>query len=224
MQDGLQHFKEKDEAQTSSYPAGKKLLILTCKDDLLHFFFSLKQSDLAAVIKRKRKTMALKINTKAPDFRLLNSENNEFHLNSELNESGILLLFYPKAFSPGCTREVCSFSQDFQFFANRGIRLVGISHDMPETLHRFRERHSIPFLLLSDPRRMVCRMYDAVYPFGLLTKRISYFIDGDGFIRHISDNLLNPDLHLREMRLFLDQLPARSQAIRENSGLQSEKV
>ena len=168
--------------------------------------------------------MALKINSKAPDFRLQDSEDREFRLKSELNENGILLIFYPKAFSPGCTREVCSFSQDFQFFVNRGIRLVGISHDMPETLHRFKERHSVPFLLLSDPRRMVCRMYDAVYPFGLLTKRISYFIDGDGIIRHISDNLLNPDLHLREMRLFLDKLPARSQALRQNAGLQSEKV
>lgn len=168
--------------------------------------------------------MALKINSKAPDFRLQDSEDREFHLKSELNKNGILLLFYPKAFSPGCTREVCGFSQDFQFFTNRGIRVVGISHDMQETLHRFRERHSVPFLLLSDPRRMVCRMYDAVYPFGLLTKRISYFIDGEGIIRHISDNLLNPDLHLREMRLFLNQFPARSQAVRENYGLQSEKV
>ena len=157
--------------------------------------------------------MALKINSKAPDFRLLNSENEEFHLNSELRESGILLLFYPKAFSPGCTKEVCGFSQEILFYQERGIKLVGISHDMPETLHRFRERHSIPFTLLSDPRRIVCRMYDAVYPFGLLTKRLSYFIDASGLIRHTSDNLLNPELHLREMRLFLNKLPAGNQAV-----------
>jgi peroxiredoxin Q/BCP len=147
--------------------------------------------------------MALKINTKAPDFRLLNSDGAEFQLHSELGQYGILLLFYPKAFSPGCTREVCSFSEDRQFFSQRGIQIAGISHDSPETLHRFRLRHSVPFTLLSDPGRRVCRMYDAVYPFGLLTKRISYFIDSSGFIRHISDNLLNPDAHLREIRLYL---------------------
>lgn len=168
--------------------------------------------------------MALRINSKAPDFRLQDSEDREFHLKSELNEKGILLLFYPKAFSPGCTREVCSFSQDFQFFADRGIRLIGISHDMQETLHRFKERHSVPFVLLSDPRRMVCRMYDAVYPFGLLTKRVSYFIDGEGIIRYTSDNLLNPDVHLREMRQYLFQTSVQKNAIRENSGIQSEKV
>jgi peroxiredoxin Q/BCP len=149
--------------------------------------------------------MALKINTKAPDFRLLNSEGAEFQLHSELGQNGILLLFYPKAFSPGCTREVCSFSDDRQFFSQRGIQIAGISHDATETLHRFRLRHSVPFTLLSDPGRRVCRMYDAVYPFGLLTRRISYFIDGSGIIRHISDNLLNPDAHLKEIRVFLEE-------------------
>ena len=147
--------------------------------------------------------MALKINSKAPDFILQDSDNREFRLYEELGGTGLVLLFYPKAFSPGCTREVCGFAEDVAFFEQQGIRLVGISHDSQETLHRFRQRYQLPFTLLSDPGRVVCRMYDAVYPFGLLTRRLTCFIRPDRIIGHISDNLLNPAIHLHELREFL---------------------
>ena len=147
--------------------------------------------------------MALKINSKAPDFRLQDSENAEFRLYDQETENGIVLLFYPKAFSPGCTSEVCGFAGDYSFFEEKGIRLVGVSHDSPETLNRFRQRYQLPFTMLSDPGRVVCRMYDAVYPFGLLTKRLSYYLDSQMVIRHTSDNLLNPSVHLSELRAHI---------------------
>jgi peroxiredoxin Q/BCP len=155
--------------------------------------------------------MGLKINRKAPDFRLTDSLEKEFHLAEELGPNGLLLLFYPKAFSPGCTQQVCGFSEEYKYFLDKGVRIAGISHDSPETLQRFRERYSLPFRLLSDPRRVVCRMYDAVYPFGLLTRRISYYLNAKGEIGHISDNLLNPRSHLREIRDYLERtLPAEA--------------
>ncbi len=147
--------------------------------------------------------MALKINSKAPDFRLQDANNREFHLFSEIGQEGMVLLFFPKAFSPGCTKEVCGFAEDISFYQQKGIRLAGISHDPPDTLKRFQLRYQIPFTLLSDPGRVVCRMYDAVYPFGLLTRRLTCYIHPDKTIRHISDNLLKPDVHLEELREFL---------------------
>lgn len=144
--------------------------------------------------------MVLKINSKAPDFRLQDSENAEFRLYDQLGANGLVLIFYPKAFSPGCTREVCSFSSDFAFFQDKGIKLVGISHDSEETLRRFRHRYQIPFTMLSDPGRVVCRMYGAVYPFDLLTKRLTFFIDSEKTIRYVCDNLFNPNIHLSEVR------------------------
>lgn len=148
-------------------------------------------------------TMALKINSKAPDFKLQDADGGEFHLYSKLEGEGLVLIFFPKAFTPGCTREVCGFSDDISFFQQKGIRLVGISHDSPETLNRFQLRYQIPFQLLSDPGRVVCRMYGAVYPFGLLTRRLTCFIRSDKSIRHISDNLLDPGIHLTELREYL---------------------
>lgn len=157
--------------------------------------------------------MALKINSKAPDFRLQDSLEREFHLYTEPADKGIVLIFYPKAFSPGCTEEVCGFAGDYEFYQQKGIRLIGISHDGTDTLLRFQDRYELPFTLLSDPKRIVCRMYDAVYPFGLLTKRITYFLDSSMVIRHISDSMLNPGLHLLDLRNFL--LKAGLQAVRE---------
>jgi peroxiredoxin Q/BCP len=148
--------------------------------------------------------MSLKINSKAPDFSLKDTEGNLFRLSKEISPKGHLILFYPKAFTPGCTKEVCRFSEDYGFFSSRGIGITGISHDSPETLKSFKERYHLPFALLSDPGRVVCRQYNAVYPFGLLTKRISYFIDGEGIIRHISDNLMNPDVHLSQAMRFIE--------------------
>lgn len=150
--------------------------------------------------------MALKINSKAPDFSLKDTEGNQFRLSKGISPKGHLILFYPKAFTPGCTKEVCRFSEDYGFFSSRGIGITGISHDSPETLKSFKERYHLPFALLSDPGRVVCRQYNAVYPFGLLTKRISFFIDGEGIIRHISDNLMNPDIHLTQTMRFIEKL------------------
>lgn len=149
--------------------------------------------------------MALKINRKAPGFRLQDSFGREFSLEEETGPEGMLLLFYPKAFSPGCTRQVCGFSDEYSYFSEKGIRIVAISHDRPETLARFRERYALPFTLLSDPQRVVCRMYDAVYPFGLLTRRISYLLNAEGNIVHVFDNLLNHSAHLEEIRNFLEK-------------------
>jgi peroxiredoxin Q/BCP len=157
--------------------------------------------------------MALKINSKAPDFRLQDSLGREFHLYSEPADQGIVLIFYPKAFSPGCTQEVCGFAGDYEFYQQKGIRLIGISHDGSDTLLRFQERYNLPFTLLSDPKRVVCRMYDAVYPFGLLTKRLTYYLDSSMVIRHVSDSLLNPGLHLLELRKFL--VNSQLQTVRE---------
>jgi peroxiredoxin len=65
---------------------------------------------------------------------------------------------------------------------------------------------------------VVCRQYNAVYPFGLLTKRISYFIDGEGIIRHISDNLMNPDVHLSQAMRFIEKrnLDSAESAVKAN--------
>jgi peroxiredoxin Q/BCP len=147
--------------------------------------------------------MSLKINSKAPDFKLKDQDGQSFHLTTALKNGPILLFFYPKAFTPGCTAEVCSFREDYSFFSDRNIQLIGISHDTEETQKKFKEKYHLPYPLLSDTNRKVAKLYDAVYPFGLMTKRTSYFINQEGIISDTIDQLMGSEDHIRHFKQTL---------------------
>ncbi len=154
-------------------------------------------------------TMSLKINTKAPDFLLKNQDGAAFQLSEQLKSGPVVLFFYPKAFTPGCTKEVCSLRDDYSFFEERKISMFGISHDAVETIREFGGKYSLPYTLLSDPNRKVCKLYDAVYPFGIMTKRISYYIDADGTIKGMIDDLIDSRGHVEYLKKRIESLSAK---------------
>lgn len=153
--------------------------------------------------------MSLKINTKAPDFLLKNQDGAGFQLSEQLKTGPVVLFFYPKAFTAGCTREVCSLRDDYSFFEERKIALFGISHDSVETIQAFGGKHRLPYTLLSDPNRKVCKLYDAVYPFGIMTKRISYYIDTEGIIKGMIDDLIDSMGHVEYLKKRIISLAAK---------------
>lgn len=144
--------------------------------------------------------MALKPGNLAPDFKLADSSGKPFHLLEILKFRPVVIFFYPKDFTTVCTREVCSFRDDFSFFREHNVELAGISHDNPETHKQFADKYQLPFTLLSDPRRRVAKIYDAVFPFGILTSRITYLIGMDGKIRAALDEMRDADAHIRFMK------------------------
>ncbi len=148
--------------------------------------------------------MPLRIFSKAPDFTLQTADDETFNLKEALKESEVLLFFYPKAFTKGCSAEACDFRDHFNFFKERNVRVVGISHDPEETQARFAKKYQLPYTILSDPARTVCRLYDAVYPFGLLTKRVSYLINREGKITVAYENLFKPEGHLAQMKAKIE--------------------
>jgi peroxiredoxin Q/BCP len=160
------------------------------------------------------KKMPLRMFSKAPDFTLQTADNEAFNLKDALKESKVLLFFYPKSFTAGCTTEACDFRNDYTFFTDRNIRVVGISHDTEETQARFARRYQLPYTLLSDPGRTVCRLYDAVFPFGLLTKRVTYLIDQQGIIELAYENLFNAEDHLLQMKNRIENLEKESGSIK----------
>lgn len=140
--------------------------------------------------------MALKLYSRAPDFEVTSPGGEPFRLSERLKINPVGLFFFPKAFTAGCTREVCSFRDDYSLFSSQGVELAGISHDPEDTLERYRARYNLPFPLYSDPGRRVCRLYDAVYPFGLLTRRVTYYIGKNGLILGALDSLLDAREHV----------------------------
>lgn len=103
---------------------------------------------------------SLTMNDIAPDFKLKDAKGNEHEL-KQFRGKRVVLYFYPKDDTPGCTKEACSFRDDYSSYAANGITVIGISADSPESHRRFAEKHELPFLLLSDPEKGVMAAYGA---------------------------------------------------------------
>lgn len=149
--------------------------------------------------------MALKIGLRAPDFRLPSTEG-EFQLYENVDTEACILYFYPKDFTAGCTKEACGFRDQFSYFRNLEIKILGISTDSIETHLKFKKQYNLPFELLSDTKGEVSILYEAKMPLFNITKRVSYLLDQGQIIRGIYSNFFDGPAHIREMKEMIGHL------------------
>ena len=134
--------------------------------------------------------VALETGTKAPPFRLRDKDGKTWTLDP-FKGNDLVLYFYPKADTPGCTREACGFRDDIAAFKELDAQVVGISPDDPEKLARFAEKHDLPFLLLSDPDHKVAETYGVWKEKSMYGKRFwgiertTFLIGADGRISKV---------------------------------------
>lgn len=133
--------------------------------------------------------MDIRINSKAPNFRTQSTSGTTFELSKDAAGQACILYFYPKDFTPICTIEACEFKSTFDFFSSLNIKVFGISKDDVETHNRFRKAYELPFDLLADPEGEVASLYDAYIPLIKFTKRLTFLLDADHRIIHISNNI-----------------------------------
>jgi peroxiredoxin Q/BCP len=124
----------------------------------------------------------LKEKTPAPNFKLLD-QNNEEHSLAYHRGSYVLVYFYPKDDTPGCTKEACVIRDMYTDFKSNGVKVFGISADSVESHKKFAEKYQLPFTLLSDPKKEVIKMYGA--DGALFSKRISYLVGRSGIIEKV---------------------------------------
>jgi peroxiredoxin Q/BCP len=141
--------------------------------------------------------MALKIDSKAPDFTLPSTSGEDFNLYEDMAGKACVLYFYPKDFTSVCTAEACSFRDNFAQFRSADIPVIGISRDSVKTHLKFQEKYNLPFELLADPRGKVARLYKANLL--LMTKRITYYLDENHVIKKVVDNMLDGETHIDGM-------------------------
>ena len=145
----------------------------------------------------------LKVGTKAPDFTLPN-ENGELVKLSDLLGKNVILYFYSKDNTPGCTREALAFKEDFENFKNKNYVVVGISKDSVNTHKKFSDKYELPFTLLSDTSTDVLVMYEVWGEKKLYGKpymgvlRTTYVIDENGIIVDVYENV-KPDKNSKEI-------------------------
>ena len=117
----------------------------------------------------------LEIGTKAPAF-TLPDQNGEMRSLADYQGQKVILYFYPKDMTAGCTKQACGFAERYPLFLEKGAAVLGVSRDTVASHKKFEEKHGLPFPLLSDPDQAVRTAYDAV---GV---RTTYLIDGEGII------------------------------------------
>lgn len=150
------------------------------------------------VITNSCSNMKLKIGDKAPSFSLHNQDSKIVTLEG-LIESGVLVLyFYPKDDTPGCTAEACKFRDDYEIFKDNGAEVVGISSDSKESHLKFIKNYNLPFQLLSDENGKIRKKYSVPKTLGLIPGRVTYIINSNAQIVHIFNSQFNPQKHIDE--------------------------
>lgn len=145
----------------------------------------------------------LKIGDKAPEFTLKDKEQNEINL-SDFKGMKVVLYFYPKDNTPGCTRQACAFAGAYSQFREKYIQVIGISKDSTESHRKFAQKYELPFILLSDPEREAIEKYGVWQEKKRCGKvsmgvvRTTFIIDENGFILKIMDNV-KPDTNAAEI-------------------------
>ena len=156
--------------------------------------------------------MSLSIGDKAPNFTLPDQEGQE-HTLSAYKGSPVVLYFYPKDHTSGCTTEACGFRDDYSAYQKAGVTILGVSPDSPKTHTNFIAKHDLPFTLLADTEREVLKLYGA---WGLKKMygreyegvlRTTFLIGADGKIAKIYEKV-KPAAHSAEILADLKELEA----------------
>ena len=142
----------------------------------------------------------------APMFRLPKSDGEYVSLQGFLGKKNLVVYFYPKDFTRGCTAEACSFRDAYEAFIDLGAEVIGISNDDQKSHEAFAREHKLQFILLSDPDGSVRKSYGVKKSLGLLAGRVSFVIDRKGIIRHIFSSQIRPTAHVTEAMNVLKSL------------------
>ena len=152
------------------------------------------------------KERRVKVGDVAPDFTLPDQSGTPVRLGALVGEKAVVLYFYPKDETPGCTIEARAFRDSYEQFSARDAQVVGVSSDSVRSHRRFARRHNLPFLLLSDADGAVRRLYGVEKTLGLLPGRVTYVIDQTGTVRHVYSSQLRATRHPREALMVLSAL------------------
>ncbi len=150
---------------------------------------------------------ALKAGDKAPDVSAPLSDGTTFHLSEWLGKAPIVLYFYPKDETPGCTTEACSLRDDFEAFRNLKATVVGVSFDSVESHKKFIANHKLPFPLIADTKKTVAKAFGVSG--ALFATRSTFIIGKDGTILYANPSV-NPRTHSQEIRDVLAKLPPQN--------------
>ena len=159
---------------------------------------------ILALRNKKQELKTLEPGDQVPEFTLLDQDGESFVLSEHLGSKNLVIYFYPKDDTPGCTKEACAFRDQFEDFSDLDARVIGISADSPQSHRNFIEKYQLPFTLLSDTADVVRKLFGVEGNFmGLIPGRVSFVVDKQGVIQFVFDSQSNAVKHVEEAQRVL---------------------
>jgi peroxiredoxin Q/BCP len=149
----------------------------------------------------------LEVGDKVPAFELQDQDGNTFSSTTVVGSKICVIYFYPKDDTPGCTKEACSFRDNYQEFTDAGVTVIGISADDVESHKKFADKYNLPYTLLSDTDNKVRKLFGVKGDlFGLIPGRVTFVVDKNGVIRHVFNSQMNAEKHITESLAAIEEL------------------
>ena len=141
----------------------------------------------------------IKVGSKIPSFTLPDQEGDMFSVDSVIGKKNLVIYFYPKDDTPGCTKEACTFRDQYEDFSDADALVVGISSDDVESHRKFAGKYNLPFTLLSDEGGKIRKLFGVPSSFlGMMPGRVTYIVNKKGEVIHIFNSQLNAEKHIKE--------------------------
>lgn len=151
--------------------------------------------------------MALKVGDKLPVFKAKDADGNDFDSQKFVGKKPLVIYFYPKDNTPGCTAEACSFRDQFEDFKDLGAEIIGISSDSVVSHQKFAKQYKLPFILLSDEDKKIRNLFGVPSGlFGLMPGRVTYVVDKNGIIKLIFNSSLMATKHISKALEVIKEL------------------
>lgn len=152
--------------------------------------------------------MGVSVGNKVPDFSLNDQNGQTFRLQDHLGKKSLVIFFYPKDDTPGCTIEACSFRDSHEEFIKAGAMVIGISGDSMASHQQFSKKYQLQYTLLADEGNQVRKLFDVPKTLGLMAGRVTYILDKDGTVKHIFSSQFSFQKHIEEALATVRALPA----------------
>jgi peroxiredoxin Q/BCP len=150
---------------------------------------------------------SIEIGDKSPMFTLKDQDGKIFNIEDAIGKDNLVIYFYPKDETAGCTKQACSFRDAYEDFLSARAKVIGISSDDEKSHEKFAKKHNLPFTLLADSDKTVRKAFGVpTNLLGLIPGRVTYVIDKKGIVRGVFNSQMKFDQHVNEALAILGEL------------------